>query len=205
MSDLTPEALDRLAQLDADATPGPWTWIEKHGRDFTDEAWSYVAVTEDDERAAKADAVAATAWPGGPETDNALADAALIAAMRNHLPALLDAARERDRLARWKAEALPVMAGVQELGRALGVDLGEIITARESVDLALDLRNERDAARAEVAALRERVEALADSIHGDAGWEHDGGCEGEPDCLACIEAELRAALADPATAKEADE
>jgi hypothetical protein len=44
--------------------------------------------------------------------------------------------------------------------------------------------------RAKLAA----IERLADSIHGDSGWAHNSGCEGEPDCLACIELDLRAIL-----------
>ena len=44
-------------------------------------------------------------------------------------------------LRRWKAEALPVMDGLQELGGALGLPLGTRITGREAVDAALDLRN----------------------------------------------------------------
>jgi hypothetical protein len=44
-------------------------------------------------------------------------------------------------------------------------------------------------------ALRERVERLADSIEGDSGVAHNYGCQGEPDCLACIVADLRALLA----------
>lgn len=55
---------------------------------------------------------------------------------------------ELDRLRAWKAEALTVMDGLQDLGRALGIRLGESITGRTAIDAALDLRNERDAARA---------------------------------------------------------
>jgi hypothetical protein len=58
---------------------------------------------------------------------------------------------ERDRLRAWKEEALPVMSGLQELGRALGIRIGESITARKAVDAALDLRNERDQAVARLA------------------------------------------------------
>jgi hypothetical protein len=43
-------------------------------------------------------------------------------------------------------------------------------------------------------AMLAAVERLADSIHGDSGWEHNSGCEGEPDCFACIELDLRAIL-----------
>jgi hypothetical protein len=45
---------------------------------------------------------------------------------------------------------------------------------------------------AKITALAGRVSAIADSIHGDSGWEHNSGCEGEPDCFACIELDLRA-------------
>jgi hypothetical protein len=63
-----------------------------------------------------------------------------------------------ERLERWKAEALPVIAGLQEVGRALGLRLGEQITGRAAVDAALDLRNERDALATRLGA----VEALAE-------------------------------------------
>ena len=36
--------------------------------------------------------------------------------------------RERDELRRWKAEALPVLSGLQELGKALGLPLGSRTT-----------------------------------------------------------------------------
>lgn len=47
---------------------------------------------------------------------------------------------ERDRLQRWKDEALPVMAGLQELGKALGLPPGQLITGQEAADAALALR-----------------------------------------------------------------
>lgn len=54
-------------------------------------------------------------------------------------------------LRRWKAEALPVIAGLQEVGHALGVPLGVQITGRIAVDAALDLRNsERERAQTAV-------------------------------------------------------
>lgn len=65
-------------------------------------------------------------------------------------------------LRRWKAEALPVIAGLQELGRALGLPLGEQITGPRAVEAAERLRAERDRA----------VEALA------GVWDegYDQGC-----------------------------
>lgn len=41
------------------------------------------------------------------------------------------------------------------------------------------------------AAARDDLTRLADSIDGDSGWEHNSGCEGEPDCFACIVLDLR--------------
>lgn len=49
---------------------------------------------------------------------------------------------ERDRLAKWKQEALEVISGLQEVGKALGIRPGVQITGREAVDAALDLRNQ---------------------------------------------------------------
>ncbi|MEQ9319001.1 MAG: hypothetical protein RIF41_07560 [Polyangiaceae bacterium] len=52
-----------------------------------------------------------------------------------------DALREeRDRLLDWKASAMDVMSGLQDLGRALGVPLGHSITAAESAQIAAVLR-----------------------------------------------------------------
>lgn len=118
MSDLTPEALDDLAGLLEAATDGPWE--VRDGYDPT-----LVSATSN--------------WPEG--GDDALgqvygrADAALIVALRNHAPALIATARERDAY----------------------VDLYRLTRRR----FLADARAERDAARAEVAALRERVEAVA--------------------------------------------
>lgn len=62
---------------------------------------------------------------------------------------------EIERLTRWKAEALPVLDGLQELGKALGLPLGERITG--------------PAALAAVEALKLRAtdaEANARQVHG---------------------------------------
>ena len=57
-----------------------------------------------------------------------------------------DLLAEVDRLTRWKAEALPVMTGLQELGKALGLTLGESITGPSAVDAAHALRVRAEAA-----------------------------------------------------------
>lgn len=68
---------------------------------------------------------------------------------------------EVEQLRRWKAEALPVIAGLQEVGRALGLRLGTQITGRDAVDAALDLRNKRDRATEQLATARR---AVADEV-----------------------------------------
>lgn len=101
-----------------------------------------------------------------------------------------------------------------EGARAVAAFVERIVAARVAAAErdAEFITSERDAenlralrAEAEVSALRERltrvragVTRTADSIHGDSGWAHNSGCEGEPDCFACIELDLRriAALAD---------
>lgn len=68
------------------------------------------------------------------------------------IPALL---AEVERLARWKAEALPVLAGLQELGKALGLPLGERITGPKAAKEAAALLARAEKAEAELAAARE--------------------------------------------------
>lgn len=48
------------------------------------------------------------------------------------------------RLRAWKAEALEVMTGLQELGREFGVPLGAQVTGLEALAAARRLRTERD-------------------------------------------------------------
>lgn len=67
---------------------------------------------------------------------------------------------EVERLRRWKAEAAEVILGLQDVGRALGVGLGEQITGRSGLDAAKRLIERAEAAEAKVA----RVEALAESL-----------------------------------------
>lgn len=60
------------------------------------------------------------------------------------------------------------------------------------------------AAEARLANVKAEVTRLADSIHGDSGWEHNSGCEGEPDCFACIVLDLRRIAAPSATPTEGE-
>lgn len=111
-------------------------------------------------------------------------------------------AGEVERLARWKAEALPVLVGLQELGRALGLPLGERITGQSAAEAAQALLARAEKAEAEVAALCEavaRVEALADE------WERNyasmliAGFSGASVGADTAAKRIRAALAQPAT------
>lgn len=95
-------------------------------------------------------------------------------------------AAEVDRLRRWKAEALPLFDGLQDLGRTLGLPLGTLITGPAAVEAA-------EALRAKVA----RVEALL-----RAAEEHDASTLsstdffGNPWRTPIAQVDLRAALAD---------
>lgn len=56
-----------------------------------------------------------------------------------------DAAREESlrneiaRLVRWKAEALPIIAGLQELGRVMGLPVGVLVTGEMAKKKAIEL------------------------------------------------------------------
>ena len=79
---------------------------------------------------------------------------------------------EVERLARWKAEALSALAGLQELGKALGLPLGEQITGPKAAEEAAALLARAEKAEAELAAAREalaRVEALVEEYEQSDG------------------------------------
>jgi hypothetical protein len=74
------------------------------------------------------------------------------------------AVAERDQLRRWKAEAAPVLIGLQDLGKALGVPLGTRITGQTAAEQAAALVAERDLLRAQVAAVRVKINVLAEAV-----------------------------------------
>jgi hypothetical protein len=90
------DPLDTLSALEAAATKGPWgTWRETQG--YPDDAqWYVTSPTFPDSQAIV-----------GSESTNAAADAALIAAARNALPALLTIAEAAQELLAvdWHADA----------------------------------------------------------------------------------------------------
>jgi hypothetical protein len=61
---------------------------------------------------------------------------------------------EIENLERWKAEMLPVMAGMQELGKALGLTLGTQITGPQALEAVTELRDELESWKAEALSCR---------------------------------------------------
>ena len=75
-------------------------------------------------------------------------DAEFIEASREDVPWLVD---QVESLERWKVEALEVMSGLRELGKALGLGLGVQITGPAALAEVARLTAERDALAAQVA------------------------------------------------------
>lgn len=87
------------------------------------------------------------------------------AAARNDWRVRAQAAeQEAATLRRWKAEALPVIGGLQELGRALGLPLGTQITGPEAVEAAAALRTQVAAAEDQSRAVMSELVELLDGI-----------------------------------------
>lgn len=72
----------------------------------------------------------------------------------------------------------------------------ERLSQRIGVEVARAEAAEARAAAADrvIEQVRARIAGLADTIHGDDGWEHNAGCEGEPTSYACILDTLRSLL-----------
>jgi hypothetical protein len=76
---------------------------------------------------------------------------------------------ERDGLARWKAEALEVIGGLQELGKALDLRLGERITGPAALVAVKKLK--ADLAAAEQRGAEKALREAADECHKEARWQ----------------------------------
>ncbi|GAA5154722.1 hypothetical protein GCM10023340_38740 [Nocardioides marinquilinus] len=135
------------------------------------------------------------AWIGTPAEPRAWgmhgmpSNTRLIVALRNAAPALVAAARERGRLFRWKVEATEIFEGLQDLGRALGLPLGTLVTGPAAVAAA-------DALQVRLCA----IEALA------AEWEGWAETRSSPriDAFRDAAQSIRAALADDDDAADDD-
>ena len=100
-------------------------------------------------------------------------DAEFIEHAREDVPWLVD---QVESLERWKVEALEVMSGLRELGKALGLGLGVQITGPAALAEVARLTAERDALAAAHARESEKVwkvEEVMDDIEGSdpTTWE----------------------------------
>ena len=193
MSDLTPEMLAELRRLLDASTPGPWRDEMMQGKGVTLTAIIAGRPNPDDLRVI-----------GSTLAHN---DARVLIAAVNALPALLDAAAERDRLARLLDEPRRSGCAVEIAGVRIAPcdERGQTADMRERDTLAdrlAHMTEARDNARAEVERLTaqvERVRALADewTYKGEFGWD-DGSHAYGPDCegqaLDYAAAKLRRAL-----------
>ena len=163
--------LDEIKARCAAATEGPWV-RDMHSPDMSGRSGWYIRGPR--KLGLRSMVLNSRMLPG---------DAEFIEHAREDVPWLVD---QVESLERWKVEALEVMSGLRELGKALGLGLGVQITgpaalaevARLTAELAevkrtytpcdLDLLTERDALAAQVA----RVEALAEDwrYKGQFGW-----------------------------------
>ena len=125
-------------------------------------------------------------------------DAEFIEASREDVPWLVD---QVESLERWKVEAIEVMSGLRELGKALGLGLGVQITGPAAQAEVARLTAERDALAAQVA----RVEALVEEwrYKGQFGWGAWQLGEG-PDPEGYVMDHCAFALRDALTGSETD-
>lgn len=101
-----------------------------------------------------------------PERD--AADANLIANAPTWLAELVErvkaAEAEVERLADWKASALPVMDGLQELGKSLGLPLGALITGPLAFAASAALNDRAETAEATIDRVRELAESVPKTV-----------------------------------------
>ena len=174
----TPEMQAELRRLLDAATPGPWS-SHDHGFPGQDEPSSIVIYSGErfdwEEVTHGESAVAWTGWDS-----QEASDAALIVAAVNALPALLDAAAERDRLAGLLDEPRRSGCAVEIAGVRIAPcdergQTADMCALAAAADRLAHMREARDNSRAEVERLTDERDALAAAI------EHvralDGGAE----------------------------
>ena len=122
-------------------------------------------------------------------------DAEFIEAAREDVGWLVE---QVESLERWKFEALEVMSGLRELGKALGLGLGVQITGPAALAEVARLTAERDALAAQVARVEEVLDHWRTVDEGNAAYaERIGERSRFADGLASRADALRAALAGP--------
>jgi hypothetical protein len=88
---------------------------------------------------------------------------------------------ELERLRAWKQEALPVISGLQELGRALGLPLGVQITGPVGVTAARSLRMQYDASQEALSGLLTEHRILVEAAKALLGrFTHSEECSAHP-------------------------
>lgn len=97
---MTAEELETLKKLEQAATKGPWFFHDTAGTDFT--AISTRAEYPEDIDM-EHEVIGSSEWLRAKYEDMEL-----IAAMRNHLPALLDVAEKMQRLSEWATKTTPM-------------------------------------------------------------------------------------------------
>lgn len=157
-ADLTPEALDRLAELRAKGTPGEWKFPHRNYPDIVTTKRGCV-------------------WNPGTGRINDPADAALIVAAVNALPGLVAAARERDQLRQSLMVTVRIHTGlIDDINDALGLDPDDDQTCvpgcedgpAGSAHSLWHLIQQRDQATTEHAEVR--AKELEDAADAEPGW-----------------------------------
>ena len=148
-------------------------WPETLKRDTASPTWLAELLAEVDEAQAEAMNVghdydrrgerlwrlaALAGWTPGNEADN---DATAEFYVRERLA-------EVDRLSHWKAEALPVIDGLQELGAELGIPLGKRITGPDALAAVKALAARAEAAEQAVQRVRELAQHYDGRAYTDA-------------------------------------
>ena len=128
--------LDEIKARCAAATEGPWV-RDMHSPDMSGRSGWYIRGPR--KLGLRSMVLNSRMLPG---------DAEFIEASREDVPWLVD---QVESLERWKVEALEVMSGLRELGKALGLGLGVQITGPAALAEVARLTAERDALAAQVA------------------------------------------------------
>ena len=130
----------------AAATPGPWAVTLWNLSGWMPKLWAEDQLPIEERGPFAAGSVMGTS------REQRDADAHLIANAPTWLAELL---AEVDRLARWQTEMTEVLRGLQDLGKALGLPLGERITGQSACVTAVALHDRTEAAEQAVQRVRE--------------------------------------------------
>ena len=166
---------DDIREALAAATPGPWD-----AKPLGSEGYAVTGAPDPDAHGVRAKMRRRIARFGYQDWDTDRTNAELVANAPTWLAELL---AEVDRLTRWKTEMITVLHGLQDLGKVLGLPLGEQITGETAAEAAHALRASAEAAEQAIQLVRElhTPEVAYDSEHHDCEpSECDRAGEGKP-------------------------